>query len=388
MPKKPDKKTVRKDKRKDNRPDRPAPANHHAERLIRLRPLILAAGVDHLLITNPIDVGYLTGFLGGDSWMLIGADDSRPVVISDFRYQEELEPVRPLAEIFIRTKGMIEATGEILRGRRGTRCGIQAEHCPVADMVALSAMLGPEHIAPVGGVVARLRIKKDAHEIALIRRANRLQEDALNAVLRKVKPGRTELEIAARIEEEMKVRGSSEPGFKTIVAARANGSLPHYRPGNAKLAKGRTVLIDWGAVYQGYHGDMTRTFALGKWPGTMKEIYKIVLEAQETAAAALAPGRLAHEIDAIARNIIKAAGYGEQFGHGLGHGMGMNGHEDPRLNPLYPDMALEAGHVVTVEPGIYLPGIGGVRIEDNYVITDKGADNLCSMPKDLKWATL
>jgi Xaa-Pro aminopeptidase len=385
MPKKPDKKA-----RKDKTPkrDKPAAVNPHAERLSRLRPLILAAGVDHLLVTNPIDVGYLTGFLGGDSWLLVPADDSRPVVISDFRYQEELEPVRALAEVFIRSKGMIEAAGEILRGRRGTRCGIQAEHCPVADMVALSAMLGPEHIAPVGGVVARLRIKKDAHEVGLIRKANRLQEDALLAVLKKVKPGKTELEIAARLEEEMKMRGSMEPGFKTIVAARANGSLPHYRPGNVKLAKGKTVLIDWGAVYQGYHGDMTRVFALGKWPGKMKDIYKIVLEAQETSAAALAPGRRAHEIDAIARNIIREAGYGEQFGHGLGHGMGMNGHEDPRLNPLYPDMVLEPGHVVTVEPGIYLPGEGGVRIEDNYVVTAGGAENLCSLPKDLKWATL
>jgi Xaa-Pro aminopeptidase len=385
MPKKPDKKAGKKDKKV---PGEKAPVNHHAARLARLRPLILGAGVDHLLVTNPVDVGYLTGFLGGDSWLLVPADDSRPVVISDFRYQEELEPVRALAEVFIRSKGMIEAAGEILRGRRGTRCGIQAEHCPVADMVALSAMLGPEHIAPVGGLVARLRIKKDAHEVGLIRKANRLQENALEAVLNKVKAGKTELEIAARLEEEMKMRGSSEPGFKTIVAARANGSLPHYRPGNVKLAKGKTVLIDWGAVYQGYHGDMTRVFALGKWPGKMKDIYKIVLEAQETAAAALAPGRHAHEIDAVARNIIRDAGYGEQFGHGLGHGMGMNGHEDPRLNPLYPDMVLEPGHVVTVEPGIYLPGVGGVRIEDNYVITEGGAENLCSMPKDLKWATL
>jgi Xaa-Pro aminopeptidase len=185
----------------------------------------------------------------------------------------------------------------------------------------------------------------------------------------------------------MKARGSSKPGFESIVAARANGSLPHYRPGPVKLAANRPLLIDWGATYRGYQGDMTRTFALGRWPKKVREIYTIVLEAQEMAAAALAPGKSAHEIDAIARAHITEAGYGEQFGHGLGHGLGLS-KEPPMLNPLYPDRALEAGMVTTVEPGIYLPGIGGVRIEDQYVIRDRGPENLCSLPKDLDWATL
>lgn len=361
----------------------------HMSRLTRIRPLITEAGVDHLLVTNPIDVGYLTGFLGGDSWLLIAADPgSRPVIVSDFRYQEELEAVAPIADIVIRNKSLPAAASEAIRDRRAERCGVQAEYIPVAEMVTLSAMLGERRVFPVGGVVGKLRIRKDEIEIKLIQTANRIQEEALLAALKKVKPGLTELEVAARIESEMKVRGSSEPGFQTIVAARANGSLPHYRPGKVKLAKGKAVLIDWGAVYQGYHGDMTRTFALGKWPKKLKEVYKIVLDAQETAAAALGPGRSTHEIDRIARDHITRHGYGEQFGHGLGHGMGMNGHEDPRLNPMSPDAVLEPGHVVTVEPGIYLPGVGGVRIEDNYVITERGAKCLCSLPKDLKWATL
>jgi Xaa-Pro aminopeptidase len=186
----------------------------------------------------------------------------------------------------------------------------------------------------------------------------------------------------------MKSRGSTEPGFTTIIASGTNGSLPHYRAGPAKIAKNKPILIDWGAVYQGYHGDMTRVVCLGKWPKKIAEIYQIVLDAQQMAAAALAPGKSTREIDAIARDHIARHGYAEHFGHGLGHGMGMKGHEDPRLSHLTPNLTLQPGNVVTVEPGIYLPGIGGVRIEDDYVITDTGSKNLCTLPKDITWATL
>ena len=198
----------------------------------------------------------------------------------------------------------------------------------------------------------------------------------------------TEAEVAARLEAEMKVRGSSEPGFQTIVAAGTNGSLPHYRPKQKKLAAGKTVLIDWGAVYAGYHADMTRVFALGSWPAKLAEIYDIVLEAQLAAAEALAPGKSTAEIDGVARKIITKAGYAECFGPGLGHGLGLNGHEEPRLTNMLAPTRLEAGMVVTIEPGIYLPGVGGVRIEDDYVVTAKGATNLCSMKKTREWATM
>jgi Xaa-Pro aminopeptidase len=186
----------------------------------------------------------------------------------------------------------------------------------------------------------------------------------------------------------MKTRGSSEPGFQTIVAAGANSSLPHYRAGPKKLAAGKPVLIDWAAVYKGYHADMTRTFTLGKWPPKLREVYEIVLEAQQAAAAALAPGKSSGEVDGVARKIITRHGYAEFFGHGLGHGIGLTGHEEPRLTNMLAPTRLEAGMVVTVEPGIYLPGIGGVRIEDDYIITEDGAKNLCSMPKDIESCTL
>ncbi len=358
----------------------------HAGRIARLLERLASAGADAMLISNPIDVGYLTGFLGGDSYLLVGP--WRPVVISDFRYQEELQAVKELADVHIRTSSMLAGVGEVLGGRTWERLAVQGEVMPVAEFDAICTQVGRPRVIATSGLVGALRRRKDESELDLIRQAIRIQEKALKRILPTIKPGQTELEVAAALEAEMKSLGSSAPGFPTIIAARANGSLPHYRPGTTKIKKNDMLLIDWGAIYRGYHGDMTRTFALGKWPGRMKEVYEIVLEAQLRAAGALAPGKTTHEVDAVARDYIKDHGFGDAFGHGLGHGMGMNGHEDPRLNPLYPEMILEVGDVVTVEPGIYLPGEGGVRIEDDYVITEDGAENLCSMKKGLGFASL
>jgi Xaa-Pro aminopeptidase len=370
------------------KPRRQAPtASPHPPRLKRLGRLVAEVGAGAILVTNPLDVAYLTGFLGGDSDLLVPAA-GKSLIISDFRYQQELEALGGIADIFIRNKPITDAAADIIRSRKIGRCAVQAEHITVAERDTLAGLVRPAQLVATSALVGRLRRTKDAHEVALIRTAIRIQQQALEAVLPTLRPGQTELEVAARLEAEMKSRGSSEPGFKTIVAAKANGSLPHYRPGREKLAAGKPVLIDWGAVCEGYHGDMTRVFTLGKWPAKLRDIYQIVLDAQCRAAAALAPGRSTHAIDAVARAYITRHGYGEQFGHGLGHGLGLNGHEDPRLNPLTADDTLRPGDVVTVEPGIYVPGLGGVRIEDDYLITDSGATNLCTMPKDPGWATL
>lgn len=379
----------------------------HALRLARLAETLrgLSGGVAALLVTNPKDVGYLTGFLGGDSYLLVPAEPGAsrapgPTLISDFRYKEELEPVEAarIARVFIRSNSMTEAVAEVLKplfDRGGpdadARVGVQAEHMTIAEKAAMARRLGPGgkgRLIDTTGLLARQRVVKDAFEIGLIRKAAKLQEAALEAVLPTIKPGQTELEIAARIEAEMKTRGSSEPGFQTIVAAGPNGSLPHYRPGPRKVASGKPVLIDWGAVYRGYHSDMTRTLSLGKWPAKVREIFQIVHDAQLAAAAALAPGKSSADIDEVARRHITRHGYGDFFGHGLGHGLGLNGHEEPRLTNMLAPTRLAPGMVVTVEPGIYLPGVGGVRIEDDYVITETGAECLCSLPKDIQWSTL
>ena len=304
---------------------------------------------------------------------------------------EELEPVKPLASLFMRKTGIQQAVAEVFASTRVDRCGFQAEHLTVAerDAIALALGKGPQNrLVATKGVVGKMREIKDELEVSLIQKAVTLQEKALEATMPQIKVGMSEMEVAAILEAEMKSRGSSKPGFESIIAAKANGSLPHYRPSTeVKVTKGQPLLVDWGSTYKGYQGDMTRTFAMGVWPKKVKEIYEIVKDAQEMAAAALAPGKSTHEIDAIARDHITNAGYGEEFGHGLGHGLGLS-KEPPYLNPLYPDMKLEVGHVCTVEPGIYLPGIGGVRIEDQYVITEKGAKNFCSLPKDIEWSTL
>lgn len=368
------------------KPSKPRPpTTPYPGRMERLRALMTRAGVDHCLVTNPIDVGYLTGFLGGESYLLVGP--ARPVVISDFRYDEELNPQRTLCDVYMRKRPILAAAADVIRQVHAGRVGVQAEFMPVADMTILSAMVGEGRVKPLDPIVGKLRVIKDSFEIALIRAALKIQQEALDAVLPKLKPGMTELEVAARLEAEMKSRGSSQPGFQSIIATGANAALPHYRPAKVKIAPNKVLLIDWGSTYQGYQGDMTRTFAFRKWPDKFAEIYKIVLDAQEMSAAALGPGQSTHVIDGIARAHIVRHGYGDKFGHGLGHGLGMS-KEPPYLNPLYPAINLEVGHVCTVEPGIYLPGQGGIRIEDQYVITETGAENLCSMPKDLKWATL
>ncbi len=353
-------------------------------RVSRLAAIAAEKGLSHLVVTNPMDVGYLTGFLGGDSVLIVSAD--RPVIVSDFRYQEELHELSGWCGVVIRKAAMSEALAGVLSGAE--RIGIQAEHMTVAERDALAKRVAPKKVASTSGLVAAMRRVKDEHEIALIRKAARIAEDALKALLPTIKPGQTERAIAARLESEMKLRGASKPGFDTIVAARANGSMPHYRPAAAKTSAGQPLLIDWGAVYQGYHSDHTRTFALGKWPKKLADIYAIVLDAHEAAAAALAAGKRSADIDKIARDLITKAGYGEHFGHGLGHGIGLNGHEDPRLHHMLTGSTLQPGNVVTIEPGIYIPGLGGVRIEDDYLVTDTGSVNLGSLPRTLEWSTL
>jgi Xaa-Pro aminopeptidase len=358
----------------------------------KVREAMLGHELTHLLVSSPLDVGYLTGFTGGDSYLLIGPrQPGAPVtaaLISDFRYQEELQPFADKLEIIIRKRSMGEAVADLLSGPGVERVGIQADIMTVAERDALAKKIGTKKVASTVGLINKLRSVKDAHEIDLIRRAVKIQEAALLEVLPTIEAGQTEQEIAARLESEMKARGSAVPSFDTIVGAKGNSALPHYRAGEMKVANNNVLLIDWGATYKGYHSDMTRTFALGKWPKKMAEIYEIVLEAHKLSAAALCAGKSSAEIDRVARDHIAAAGYGENFGHSLGHGIGLQIHEEPRLSHMLAGVKLQAGQVVTIEPGIYLPGVGGVRLENDYVVTETGSECLATLPMTLEWATL
>ncbi len=387
---------VRSSRRAHTRPQRPSHGSRtgadHGHRLRRLRAALARLDAGALLITSPNDVAYLTGFHGGDSYLLLGPT-GKPTIISDFRYLEELQPVKTLCRVVIRTGGMAEAVGKAIAAARVKRIALQPEHATLALRAALTKSAPGVHFTEAPGLVARLRAVKDAHEVALIRRAIAIEEAALKATLPQIdealrkKGSITELHIAAILESEMKVRGAGKPGFETIVAAQANGSLPHYRPQSVRHTRGSPLLIDWGAIYAGYHGDQTRVVCWGRWPAKVREIYTIVRDGYLHASAALKPGKATREIDAIARDYITRYGYGPQFGHGLGHGIGLDAHEDPRLSHMAGDTRLEPGMVATIEPGIYLPGIGGVRIEDDFLITKTGHENLCSLPTTLEWAT-
>lgn len=348
----------------------------------RLGEVLAGRELDALLVSNAKDIRYLTGFIGDDSLLVISGD--AVAIISDARYDEFLEPWRqsPIAEVILGTRHRLEqSVQQHCRGSGVKRLGVQAEHLTVTKRATLGAVLGESSLVDTEGLIGRLRMRKDDLEIATIQRAIAIQQEALDEALGRLSMGMTELELTAVLEYEMKARGATGPSFPTMVAAGARSSIIHYVSGPTEIQEG-TLLIDWGAVVDGYCSDMTRTFGVGQLPQKVREIYLIVLDAQRAAIDACRPGKTCAEIDAVARRLIDAAGYGEQFGHGLGHGLGLDIHEDPYFNQLATDVVLEPGMVMTVEPGIYVPGVGGVRIEDDVLITDDGCRVLTDYPKD------
>lgn len=359
-------------------------ATPYQDRVRRLRATLRKQELDGLLITNHADIHYLTGFHGEAT---IGVLTSRSfTLITDFRLLEDVEVARPVATPYIRPSGFVEALKDVTDGANLNRIGFQPEHATVEMKSTLGKGVGVRKLVPAPGVVSDLRLIKDEGEVKLIRKAVKIQQEALLATLDQIGPGMSELEVCALLEYEMKVRGSTDPAFDPIVAAGPNGSKPHATPGKAKLRDGAPLLIDWGATHAGYRSDMTRTFSFTKWKPKMREIYEITREAYLAGIAAVKPGVTCGEVDAAARDLIADAGYGAQFGHSLGHGIGLDVHELPRVNKDSKTV-LKPGMIVTIEPGIYLPGVGGVRIEDDILVTEKGHRNLCSLPTDMEWAT-
>lgn len=365
----------------------------HAARLKRLRAAMSTgrAAVDHLLVTDPTDVGYLTGFLGGDSFLLV-TPGGKPCILSDRRYEEDLEPFKRSFRVVMRDRSHDARLADLLGPARASggleRLGVQSEHMTIARLGSLRAALRgvsipARSVVPTRGLVAGLRAIKDPSEVAVIRRAIACQQAAFEAVRPQIKPGMTELGVAALLEMEMKSGGSTAPAFGTTVAAGANSSRPHHATGAAKVRARGPLLIDFGATIAGYRSDMTRVLHAGPWTARAREIYSIVLEAHRAGAAALKPGVRCVDVDRAARAVIERAGFGPAFAHSLGHGLGMNVHEAPLLAArAAPGDLIEPGQVVTIEPGIYLPGELGVRLEDDYLITARGATNLCSLPMD------
>ena len=356
-----------------------------ASRRARVKRSLAGHGAEAMLVSDPKDVAYLTGFLGGDSYLVIPAR-GKPTILSDSRYLTELEPLAKAMGVHDRSgQKMHEAVAQVAGGER---LAIQGETMTVQERDLLAKAHGARRLVPTAGVLAAMRAIKDDTEIANIRKAIRIHEAALEQVVPAIRPGMTELEICADLEHAMMRGGSSGPAFGTIVGAGATSALPHYAPQKRKLAKRGILLIDSGATFNGYRSDLTRTMCFGRWTHQERDVFSIVLEAHEAAAARLAPGVPCRDVDGAARDVITRAGYGDKFRHGLGHGVGLNIHEAPSLSARAPaDALLKPGHVVTIEPGVYLPHKFGVRIEDDYLVTETGAKRLSRLGRDLDWAT-
>lgn len=350
------------------------------ERLTRLRQCLEKEGLDAFLVTHPDNRRYLSGFTGSAGTLLITHTDA--FLLTDFRYVEQSKAQAPLFDVR-QYKEMAETLADIVKLCGVKRIGFESDHVTHAQYEELKTKVEAEWV-PTKDVVSRLRWVKDANEIACIRKAAEIADAALAEILPKIKPGVTEKELALELEFAMKRRGAEALAFDTILAGGPNGALPHAKPTDRPLQSGDFLVIDFGAVWQGYRSDMTRTFAIGEVSDKQREIYEITLKAQLAALEAVRPGKTGAEIDAIARDIITEAGYGDNFGHGLGHGVGLAIHEGPTLSWRAVDHVLEPGMLVTIEPGIYLPGWGGVRIEDLVVVTDDGCEILTKTSKELQ----
>ena len=366
---------------------RPATPTHLRDRLRPLQKRLRDIGVDALLVTNAHDIRYLTGFAGDDSWALIPARGGTPHIITDFRFDEQVQREAPHARRILRQGPITDALKQIVDKRDIEKLGVQGEHVTLAVRKAIAKKIGARRLAELDDGLLEQRAVKSDGEVKAIRKALRIQQQAFEETCEIIEPGLTENEIAAYLEYRMRTLGADGTSFPTIVAADANASLPHAVPGKKKVKKGGSILIDWGARADGYCSDLTRMVALGRFKPKVREIYEVVLDAQQSAIDAIAPGVTLKDVDAVARDRIKRAGYGERFGHGLGHGIGLDVHERPVLSPRSTG-ELAPGQVVTVEPGIYLPGVGGVRIEDDVLVTERGRRVLSRLPKTLESAII
>jgi Xaa-Pro aminopeptidase len=363
-----------------------------ARRLERLQAEIGGARVDALLLASSIELRYMTGYTGSNGLALVpgasgapGVRDGGPQFLTDFRYvAQSAAEVAPAYERTIVTGELLDSVPGLLEGGEG-RLGFDAAKLTVKSHRRLRELL-PEgwEMVDAGGLVERLRLVKEQAEIALIAAASALADRALGEVLDAGLAGRTEREVAFQLETAMRRLGAEAPSFPSIVAAGAHGALPHAQPRDVVIPPDALVTIDWGAQYDGYCSDCTRTYATGDGISAQaREVYAVVLEAQLAGLEAVQAGPTGREVDAAAREVIDRAGYGESFGHGLGHGVGLEVHEAPRLSRTAPTEPLVAGSVVTVEPGVYVPELLGVRIEDLTVVRDGGRDVLTGLSKEL-----
>lgn len=350
----------------------------YSKRLTELRKRMDEQRLEALLLLRPENKRYISGFTG-EGALLITAE--KAWIFTDGRFEEQAHLEAPTWEVRFIKKTFLEALAEVWRDRDG-ELGFEDDFLTYRQVKQIAEHLPRSSLRPAAGLVESMRMVKDPEEIALIREACVITCAALRHLLGELREGMTEREAAGLMEFFMRSQGSGPPAFETIVASGERSALPHGAASGKAISRGELVVIDLGATCGGYAADLTRTVAIGYFSEKQREVYEVVREAQESALDAVRAGVAAGEVDAAARRVIEAAGYGDCFLHSLGHGVGLAVHEEPRIAPGG-EVLLEEGMVLTIEPGIYLPGWGGVRIEDTVVVRDKGCEILTPLKKEL-----
>ena len=347
-------------------------------RLDRLRKTLTDHQLDAILVSQPENRRYLSGFSGSAGWLIVLAE--RAILATDFRYYEQTRKEAPDFELAKIRTNFPDLLPDLLSDTAVRRLGFEAQHVSMADLHDLASVSDGVEWVPLRDTVETLRSVKDEEEIEALRRSVALTDAAFAHFLDLLRPGMTEREAAWEIEAYMRIHGASRVAFDLIVAAGPNSARPHARPSDHVIEAGEPIVVDIGCVVDGYCSDMTRTLCMGQPAPKYLEVWEIVRQTQEHAAATIRAGMSGVEADALARDLIAQAGYAKNFGHGLGHGVGLAVHEGPRASRTSQDSLL-AGMALTVEPGIYLPGEFGVRIEDMVVVRDGGAEILTQTPK-------
>ncbi|MHB1653774.1 MAG: M24 family metallopeptidase [Desulfitobacteriaceae bacterium] len=347
-------------------------------RLKNMRKRMIQEQLDAFVVARPENGRYISGFTGGEALLFVLPEQA--YLLTDFRYIEQATAEAPDFQVVKVANDLYAPIGTLSQGVR--RVGFEGDFVTYANHLKLTEALPEAQFVSLPGLASNLRSVKDAGEITLIRQAVQAADKAFTEIIQQIRIGQTEEEIALTLEFAMRKAGASGRSFNFIVASGWRGALPHGAASAKQTQRGEFLTMDFGAVVRGYCSDITRTVALGEPDDKQREIYELVLAAQKAGINAVKPGLTGKEVDAVARKVIEEAGYGAYFGHGLGHSVGLAIHEGPNLN-IREERVLEPGMVLTVEPGIYIPNWGGVRIEDMVVVTEDGCEILTQAPKDL-----
>lgn len=353
----------------------------YINRLNVLRCKIAEKKIDCFLVSKPENQYYISGFTGGEGILIVTQQEA--VLVTDSRYTEQAKSEAPDFEVICLKTGesLYEVCARVIKSKV-KNIGFESHFLTYQEYSELKKYLEGIEIKPVTDIIEELRLVKDSHEIEMIKKAQEITDKTFEHVIKYIKPGVSERDLSAEMEYFMKKNGAEGVAFETIVASGKRSSLPHGRASERRLQYGDFITMDFGARFSWYCSDMTRTVFLGKPDNRQLKIYNTVLLAQKEALTSIKPGLFGKDVDKVARDIIKAEGFGDSFGHGLGHGVGIEIHEAPRLSPKG-EMKLSPGMVITVEPGIYIEDYGGVRIEDMVVVTQTGCENLTKSDKAL-----